>query len=81
MNTKDADQIAEAVLRKASSMSQGQLTKATGQEVISVSNVTIERIENGFLIKANDYRGGLGYKIQYISDLADLPEVLKKVFK
>lgn len=82
MKTKDVDQIADAIVRKTSSMNQGQqLTAPSSLNHEPISNITIEKIENGYLVKAYDYREESGFQTQYIAQLDELPAIAKKIFE
>lgn len=83
MKTQDADQIAEAIVKKASNMDQGAGSAMKSAQLTPVTNLTVEKIKNGYLVKSHDYHGGLGggFDTYFIEDLASLPEIANKIFK
>lgn len=81
MKQKDADMIAEAVIKKAQGGAYNEAAKMATQAPKRNPIVQVEKIENGFLIKNNDFEFGGGYKSMYARDLSEVPELLEKMFK
>lgn len=83
MKQKDADQIAQAVIKHASQQA-GQLTSPASQgynpKDYPINEIRIEKIENGFLVQV---QGGLQIsgKRTFIETLEEIPAIAKKIFK
>lgn len=82
MKQKDADQIAQSVIKHASQQA-GQLTSPATQgynpKDYPINRIGIEKIENGFLIQVE---GGLliNGKRTFIQSLEEIPAIAKKIF-